>query len=168
MGKEKTSSDSINKQDEEVIKEMLSNITLDEKIADDETLDDDRYLNKANRDFSSLLNHYVEKVKYSFNTNKSKKNEYYDLFKRVFITSYVIFVLSLVICLILYLICKDVVLFTLLIPPIIELLSVTIIIPKIIAQYLFNTDEEKNLSEIISNLQKYYEDVRNNSRNKTK
>ena len=41
-----------------------------------------------------------------------------------------------------------------------------IIIPKIIAQYLFNTDEEKNLSEIISNLQKYYEDVRNNSRNK--
>lgn len=168
MGKEKTSGDNINKQDEKIIKEMLPSITLDNKIADNETLDDDRYLNKANKDFSSLLNHYVEKVKYSFDTNKSKKNEYYDLFKRVFITSYVIFVLSLVICLILYLIYKDVVLFTLLIPPIIELLSVTIIIPKIIAQYLFNTDEEKNLSEIISNLQKYYEDVRNNSRNKPK
>lgn len=154
--------------DEKIITTMLSRISLNEKIDDDETLDDDGYLNRANKDFSKLLNHYVKKIEYSFNKNKVRKAEYYELFKRVFITSYVIFVVSLALCLILYLIFKDAALFTLLIPPSVELLSVTIIIPKIIAQYLFNTDEEKNLSEIISNLQKYYADVRNNTRSKSK
>lgn len=48
--------------DEKIITTMLSRISLNEKIDDDETLDDDGYLNRANKDFSKLLNHYVKKL----------------------------------------------------------------------------------------------------------
>lgn len=144
----------------------LSCLSDAERIRDEETLDDNKYLNEANKGFSKLLIHYVNRVESSFDDNKPRKKEYYDLFRQIFIVSYVVFVLSLIVCLILYIIFRDAILFMLLLPPLIELLSTTIIIPRIIAQYLFNTDEDRNLSNIISKLEKYYEDVRHYSRNK--
>jgi len=144
----------------------LSYLSDAERIRDEETLDDNKYLNEANKGFSKLLIHYVNRVESSFDDNKPRKKEYYDLFRQIFIVSYVVFVLSLIVCLILYIIFRDAILFILLLPPLIELLSTTIIIPRIIAQYLFNTDEDRNLSNIISKLEKYYEDVRHYSRNK--
>lgn len=155
-----------NNDDNNSIKSMLQNITPDEAVDDNESLDDSHYLDGANENFSEILRHYVRKIKESYNSNKIKKEEYYTLFKRIFISSYIAFILSTVVCLVLYLIFEDIAIFSVMIPFFLEALSVTIIIPKIIAEYLFNTEEEKNLSEVINNIQKHNESVRNNSRNK--
>ena len=40
--------------------------------------------------------------------------------------------------------------------------SVFIVLPKIIAQYLFNTSDERNMADIIKNMQEYDKSVREN------
>lgn len=44
---------------------------------------------------------------------------------------------------------------TVIIPAIVSFLTVFIVIPKVITEYLFNADEEKYMSEIIKNIQSY-------------
>lgn len=46
----------------------------------------------------------------------------------------------------------------------VALASALIVLPKIIAEYLFNTSDEKNMVEIIKNMQEYDKSVRDKIR----
>ena len=152
-------------------KEFVNNSLLGTesiKVKNDKRLDninDDKYLDKTNKGFSKLLEHYVFKVQDTYEKNQDRKNEFYELFKNILVYSYIFLAITLVVCVLIYLIIGEAIIITAIIPPFFESLSVTIIIPKIIAEYLFNTEEEKNLSEVINNIQKHNDSVRTHQRN---
>lgn len=147
--------------DDSIYNLIISTTTKSDKVDDNKTLDDDNeYLDRINHSFSDLLTHYVDKTKETYETNKKKKDEFYELFKNIFYYSYVFFLIAVAECTLIYLVINDPIIFSAVIPFFLETLSVTIIIPKIIAKYLFNTEEEKNLADVISNIQKHNEIVR--------
>lgn len=153
------------KTDKDLIKKLLGGVSTSEEVPPDKKLgDDQQFLNDTNKQFTDLLKHYVDRQTDTYETNKPLKKEYYNLFKDVFIYSYVMFILSFFISVILYITMKEIAIFTIIIPFFLESLSITIIIPKIIARYLFNPEEEKNLSDVVSNIQKHHESVRNHQR----
>ena len=165
--------------DDSYVKEYVNNELLETKSlkVDNgkhlDTLNDDLYLNRTNDGFSSLLDHYVFKVQDTYDRNQSKKDEFYELFKNILVYSYIFLAITLALCVLIYLIIGEPIIITAVIPSFIESLSVTIIIPRIIAEYLFNTEEEKNLAEVINNIQKHNDSVRTHQRefnnsNKTK
>lgn len=133
------------------------------QVVSDEELEsyDKGYLVGHNQQYSKLLETYV--------ANAKKALEEKCLYKRVFFWGCMI---ALAMMLLVFFIALGVtVLKENTIQIVVELVSITvslasaiIVVPKIIAEYLFNTSDEANMVEIIKNMQEYDKSVRENIR----
>ena len=108
---------------------------------------------RFDKEFRKFLKHYVR---------QQKKKEFQKLVLKGFFFGIIMlgFVILLATPMVIMLFCAEKsssVLITSLIASLIELVSAIIVLPKIIAEYLFNKEEDKNMMEIIKYMQRYNE-----------
>lgn len=119
--------------------------------------------------YDNILNSYTIHVSKTLNTKRIMKNVFFWLS----FTIMTLFSLAVVACPIIFLIKSKTVEVNILdyiAPAITELtsfLTVFIVIPKIITKYLFNSNEDNVMKDIVSSIQKYDKYVRNNLQNKS-
>lgn len=106
---------------------------------------------KHEEDYTNILHAYTENLKDSLNIKSRYK-------KKIFWFSFCTLVGSVILVPLTILFTPKDDWFTylsVLLPILTSFLTVFIVIPKIITEYLFNTDEEKYMSEIIKHIQNY-------------
>ena len=113
-------------------------------------------LSERSKVYSAILGDYEKSIKHNFNTKKKFK-------VAMFVVSLVILCVTTICTFAAFIILS--VLGTLeslsvIIPLLISFLTVFIVIPQIIANYLYNKDEEKYMVEIINNLLKHDLDLK--------
>lgn len=136
-------------------------------------LQEDPYQVEKRKTFEELLNDsYMNMDKEfqrylkNFNDNSSKNEELKLELKKYFFTI-VMIILALIICLPYFVLIMfrskvtDATVITICISSLAEVISAIIVLPKIIAKYLFNKNEEKNKIQIISGMQQYNGNKRN-------
>lgn len=151
--------------DEEVIKRNMENLTESMEVDSDQALlrrSDTSNLSEHNNQYTELLKAYVNDFKE--NSSQRRKN------KQIMFWIAIILLIGITAAIVLFmyitLLClvndKMDVLETLpgLITAIATLLGTLKIIPQLITEYLFNKEEEKHLTEIISKIQEYDRDIR--------
>lgn len=128
-------------------------------------MDNDReYINANNDSFKKLLKTYVENAKQNLLAKL--------IFKAIFFAACVVILIGIFV-----LLCKitwyylnnEVSTETLIITMIntvVSFLSAFIVLPHTIAQYLYNTEEEKNMTELVKNIQERDKIIRENMRKK--
>ena len=118
---------------------------------------DTGYLSHHNEDYSALLDIYVANAKESLNDKRK--------YKKIFYYSSLIVLAGIIITLLI----SSIIAFTsksslqtivTLITAATSFMTAFIVIPKIIAEYLFNTSDETNFTDIIKNMQEYDKSVR--------
>ena len=139
--------------------EYVGELKRDDDVATDEVLakNDNFHMMEHNSDYTKLLGCYVE------NLSKTLKAKYW--FKIIFfgfIMFAIIIVLDIFMRSINYALqCEEMsAAIVAIIGGFVSLISATIALPSIIAQYLFNIDEEKDASEIIKNMQEFDKIIR--------
>ena len=122
--------------------------------------DDINYINSNNKSFSNLLNTYVKNA----NRNLIAKL----IFKSIFFLACVGILIGIAILLIKITwfclnneVSTDTLIVTM-VNTLISFLSSFIVLPKIIAEYLYNSDEEKDMTELIKNIQERDKTIRAN------
>lgn len=141
--------------------ELLEKQTGTVPVASDEDLQslEAGYLVQHNQQYTDLLNCYVENAKKSLDDKRK--------WKSIFFYGSIVTMGTLLIMLFVALITaidKDntIQIVTKLIAATVSFASVFIVLPKIIAEYLFNTSDEKNMVDIIKNMQEYDKSLREN------
>lgn len=126
--------------------------------------DNDReYINANNESFKKLLNTYVE------NANRNLVAKL--IFKTLFFIACVTILMGIfvLLCKITWFCLKNEVstetLIITMINTVISFLSSFIVLPHTIAQYLYNTDEEKNMTDLVKNIQERDKIIRESMRN---
>lgn len=129
---------------------------------------------EAHRDYTTayvgILNTYNEQISKSVDKKNELKSKFFAVIKHIMYALAALFVLSVIGSLIIFYIMvgaekNNVEILAGAITAIISSLSTMVIsiftLPKIIAEYLFNKEEDKLMSEIIKNIQKYEIDAFN-------
>lgn len=121
---------------------------------------DREYINANNKSFSNLLNTYVK------NANRNLITKL--VFKIIFFLVCVGILLGISILLIRITwfclnnkVSTETLIVTML-NTIVSFLSAFIVLPRVIAEYLYNSDEEKNMTELIKNIQERDKSIREN------
>lgn len=152
-------------EDQELVINNLRRFAGAQQVNSEEALlhkSDTSNLSEHNEQYTTLLKAYVKYFELN-SENKSKNKE--DLFKIAkylllgvpICTAIVIFVTLILLA------CEKVeALGTLpgLITALVSLIGTFMVVPQMIAEYLFNKEEEKHLAEIISKIQEYDRDIR--------
>lgn len=143
--------------------EDIINSLDDKKLTNDDlTSSDNLHLSKHNEEFSDLLLSYVNNYKASSSLRLISR-------KVMFLVSIVVMVLVTLTVIVVviwscaYVVnsCGDVVaVVPTVVGAVVSLVSVFMVIPQIIANYLYNAEEEKYLSEIIGKIQEYDSRIR--------
>ncbi len=118
---------------------------------------DTGYLSHHNEDYSALLDIYVANAKESLNDKRK--------YKKIFYYSSLIVLAGIIITLLISIIIaftskRSLQTIVTLITAATSFMTAFIVIPKIIAEYLFNTSDETNFTDIIKNMQEYDKSVR--------
>lgn len=153
------------KKDEELIKQNLKRIHINQRIESDEGLlhkSDTSSLSKHNKQYTALLKAYVKDFIRNSESKKKNKEDLFKIAKNLLIWIPIfsgVFIFATLSCLAFNLI--DVIeslpiLFTALT----SLLGTFMAVPQMITKYLFNEKEEENLAAIISKIQEYDRDIR--------
>lgn len=142
----------INETDEEIINKYVKeddNNRID--VIHKDYNNDRQYINSNNESFSKLLNTYVKNA----NRNLFAKL----IFKAIFFVACVVILVGIFV-----LLCKitwyclnnkvstETLIITM-VNTVVSFLSAFIVLPHTIAQYLYNTEEEKNMTELVKNIQ---------------
>lgn len=145
-------------------KEIWNNLI--EKIgqplkSDDELLreSDKASMKLHNVQYDHLLISYVDNVKESFQRKKFYKEFFFWTSVLILILTFVMLVVTVIVS-ISKEFSKDLV--AVLIPISVSFLTVFIVIPHTITKYLFNEQEEDNMSKVIGNIQEYDKEIRRN------
>ena len=118
---------------------------------------DTGYLSHHNEDYSALLDIYVANAKESLNDKRKYKKIFY--YSSLIVLAGII--ITLLISIIIAFTCKrSLQTIVTLITATTSFMTAFIVIPKIIAEYLFNTSDETNFTDIIKNMQEYDKSVR--------
>ena len=121
---------------------------------------DREYINANNKSFSNLLNTYVK------NANRNLIAKLF--FKIIFFATCVVILVGIFILLskiTWFCLNNEVSTETLIVTmlnTIVSFLSAFIVLPRVIAEYLYNSDEEKNMTELIKNIQERDKSIREN------
>lgn len=136
-----------------LLKDFLNYLENDEEIFDDSDFNFEKWVRSAvrtdSKKYSCILNSYKDHIKNSLR------------FKRIY--KHFVFWVSLSILIITFIAFFYVLLFSkkafndlnFTVSSLISLVTIFIIIPKIISNYLFNKDEEKYMCEIVKNIQSH-------------
>ena len=112
-----------------------------------------------NQCFSQLLKAYVKNADKNLTTKLSLKITFFYIC--IVILILITFSTVLISIFALFNDFEKSTLFSILLTNSISFLTSFIVLPKIIAKYLFNTEEEKNMSDIIKSIQEYDKNIRN-------
>ena len=144
------------------INDFLNNILSTEQavpVTSDNNLVelDPEYLSHHNKDYSALLDIYIENARYSLQDKRR--------YKKIFYYSSLIVLASIIITLLISIIIaftskSSLQTIVTLITVATSFMTAFIVIPKTIAEFLFNTSDETNFTEIIKNMQNYDKSVR--------
>lgn len=116
-------------------------------------------MKKHNQDFNALLSAYVKNADKNLRNKLELKITFF--YVCIIIMILVTFVTILISCIALFNDFKTEHIISVLLTNAVSFFTSFIILPKTIATYLFNTDEEKNMTEIIKSIQDYDKDIRN-------
>lgn len=111
--------------------------------------------------YTNLLKRYIQNSKTTAKQKKWFKNIFFTVAMLILIVSFALFVVLSISFAMKEWDDVDVTALTGLISSLAGILSLYIIIPKIIADYLFNTKEDDNMTKIVESIQKYDESVFN-------
>ena len=114
--------------------------------------------NKVDDRLIDFISNFVENQ----NTASKQKKALKDIFFWFTMVLFAIIVMTPIICLVLMLIWKVpnyYVIFGSLVASVVEVLTTVIVLPKIVAEYLFNKEEEKANLQIVQLMQKYSETI---------
>lgn len=138
-----------------ILKNATSELEKDEAVKTDRRFNNSTPKECHEASYTDILDAYTENVRETIKTKRCYKTI-------VFWTSMVLLVatfLLLVITIITFALKKQqpeiIEWCSAFIPAIVSFLTVFIVIPKVITKYLFNSEEEKYMSEIIKNIQTY-------------
>lgn len=139
----------------DLIREKMDALRSDDAVRSDRQFNGTAPKEQHDNAYTSILNAYAENINETLRSKKRFKKTFFILSYTLLAGSFLSFFL-----LIMYLIVKkpltEVVEWcSVVVPALVSFLTVFIVIPKIIAEYLFNSEEEKYMSEIIKNLQDY-------------
>ena len=109
--------------------------------------------------YTQLLDIYVSDIKVTLRSKRKLKEEFYDICVFLLIFTCTVFCL-VVLLMILGLVPSDSVAIS--VGVIVSFLTVFIVIPHTITTYLFNTEEEKYMAEIIKSVQDHDVEIRKN------
>lgn len=115
-----------------------------------------------NQCFNQLLKAYVKNADKNLNTKLSLKITFFYICVVILILITISMVLISMFAL--FNNFEKSTLFSILLTNAVSFLTSFIVLPKIIAKYLFNTEEEKNMTEIVKSIQAYDKDIRNRYR----
>ena len=116
-------------------------------------------MKKHNIDFDYLLNTYVDNTRKNLNTKLELKKSFFKVCIKIMM---LISILMAVVTLwALKFGISGVEMISVIIGNIGAFLTTFIVLPQTIADYLFNNEEEKNMVEIIKNIQEHDKDIRN-------
>lgn len=129
-------------------------------VRSDEILaeNDRKYVSANNEAFNHLLNDYVQAAGKNLNTKLSLKKAFFIICSIILIGIFLLMIAVTLIC-----IFKNVNTETLVIAivnNIISFFTAFIVLPKTIAEYLFNPEEEKDTINLIRNIQEHDKDIR--------
>lgn len=116
-------------------------------------------MKKHNQYFNELLSAYVKNADKNLRTKLGFKKNFFNVCIGILIAVTTVMLLTIIIALF-----KDFEtseLISIALTNVVSFMTSFIILPKTIADYLFNTDEEKNMSDIIKSIQDYDKDIRN-------
>lgn len=119
---------------------------------------DIKYMKSHNESFDRLLKTYVDNADKNLQTKLKFKKTFFRMcvwilsliFSLLFITTIVCFFIDL----------PKETLLAIMITNILSFLTSFIVLPNTIATYLFNSDEEKNMTELIKSIQEYDKSIR--------
>lgn len=146
--------------DELQLNSILSNPEYDAvQVSTDSDLSelDTGYLSHHNDDYSALLDIYVENARHSLNDKRQYKKIFY--YSSLAVLGGIIFILIITI-IFAFFSKSSVQTIVTLVTVATSFMTAFIVIPKIIAEYLFNTSDESNFTDIIKNMQDYDKSVR--------
>lgn len=152
-----------NLEPDKVIEKNLQVLNTNESIGSDRELvvSDNKNLSEHNRQYSRLLKMYVNNYGLTMRDKRKNKEEIYKISKNMLIWVPIVSALIIVIALFMVGFGLDA---SAVIPELVVTMGTVIgtyfMIIKIITNYLFNKDEEKNMAEIISKIQKYDSRIR--------
>ncbi|MCI9128382.1 hypothetical protein [Thomasclavelia cocleata] len=152
-----------------ILKEMLESVRYNKSDSEEVNpiiydrnyryKNDNMCITKRNKSYTDILNHYED---YLENALTFKKN-----FRKCIVIFFIVILGIVILALVFfigYLVLKkefDINSLIALVTASATLVSTLLIIPTKITEFLFNRDEEKNMSEIIKNIQDYDKNVRN-------
>ena len=133
------------------------------QVVSDEDLEcyDKGYLVGHNKQYSDLLEIYVKNAKGTLTEKLLYKKIFFWGCIGVLGLMFLVFILALIIAAYKE---NTIHIVSELVAATVALASALIVLPKIIAEYLFNTSDEKNMVEIIKNMQEYDKSVRDKIR----
>lgn len=137
------------------------------RIRDTIPVETDDAMEKSDKSYIRVHNNNYTKLLDSYVTNASKSLEQKRTFKKIFFWGCVItMVLTLLILAASLIIAafmdNTIQIMTSIIASTVSFASVFIVLPRVIVVYLFNTADEKNMTDIIKNMQDYDKFVREN------
>lgn len=135
--------------------QALTQLDNTEKVSSDVQFNYDTPRARHDESYTAILDAYTESVR----DNLKKKSTYKSITFWIS-CAFLVIIFLLMVFILIYLVCKKS--FTgvaqwcaIVVPALASFLTVFIVIPKVITKYLFNSEEEKYMSEIIKNLQDY-------------
>ena len=147
----------MNEQDEQATSsDMLSAETAIQGLASSQKVDSDKDFNELTKQhensYTQILKAYTTDLEKTLKTKRLYKHFVFWLAFVFLVVSFLFFGIMIIISLKLENLERTILA---IIPVIISFLTIFIVIPHIITEYLFNLEEEKYMSEIIKNIQIY-------------
>lgn len=149
---------------ENLFKEQTQVLPEDKDLKGNAILDDfrgehGRIMNEHATEYTNLLKGYIINLKCSLNQKKKFKNIFFGIAISMLVASFILFFVISIILIKNRWGDMDITALAGLISSLVGVLSLYIIIPKIIAEYLFNSKEDENMARIVQSIQTYDENV---------